>query len=295
MVFQEDRLVMAMNREGFLIALPWNTKDTALYRIADPGAWDNYTIGSLFLFEGNPAALLYRDDFFVDPVSAPPSHQVFAPLKGSAQPVGIKVPAFAPFLLSEGWELETLKEGRDGYWYYRVIQRLDRSAKPSYFRTSDLSLPGEPVSRSAFRNAALPLALDQAPPVLALVLDKVFTLNGPDRIPVAAIISPQFPYTRSFARGTSFSGAQDQLVELCGYYLPSDSGGQALAILPDGRGMIGQAQGNELNVKAITLPPLPEGFSYTGIGLSGQTLIASWEEQQDMNVGAAGLMIIRLP
>lgn len=297
MVFQEDRLIMGMNREGFLIAQPWKDESIALYRIADEVYWDNYTISSLFLFEGNPVALLYRDDFFVDPVAAPPSPRLFAPLKGTTHPVGIEVPAFAPFLPAEGWDVEALRQGRDGYWYYRGIQRARSPFKRLYFRTTDLSLPGEPVSVSAFRNSALPLSLDKAPPVLGRVLDKVFSLSGQDMVNVAFINSPEFPYTRSFARDTSFSGDQEHLMELSGYYLhKGDNDAQALVILPDGRGIFGKAQGNGevSSLEPITLPSLSEGFIYTRIGLSGKTLIAAWEEQQEVSVGAAGLMILML-
>jgi len=41
------------------------------------------------------------------------------------------------------------------------------------------------------------------------------------------------------------------------------------------------------------LPPLPEGFFYTGIGEAGDSLFASWEEQKDFNIGAAGFVVIK--
>ena len=41
------------------------------------------------------------------------------------------------------------------------------------------------------------------------------------------------------------------------------------------------------------LPPLPEGFYYTGTGRAGDSLFASWEEQADYNTGAAGFMVIK--
>lgn len=296
MLFQEDRLVMTMNREGFLLGIPWQERDIALYPIRDSGYWDDYTVGALFLFEGKPAAMLYQNDFFADPQADPPEKQFFAPQKGSTRPVELIIPAFAPFLPAEGRKLDALREGRDGSWYYRGLQNLRGSRKLLYFRTEDLSLPGKPVSLGAFRNAALPRPLNQAPLVLAGTLEKVFALTGRDRTPMAFINSPQFPAPRAFAGNTGLSGEQDALVELSGYYLPQDAGGaRALVILPDGRGIRGSDPGNGLAFEEITLPPLPEGFVYTGIGLVGTTLIASWEEQQDMNVGAAGLMILRLP
>ncbi|MDR2484910.1 MAG: hypothetical protein LBD55_05905 [Treponema sp.] len=298
MVIQEDRLIMGMNREGFLIAMPWKDGGIALYRITDAAYWGNYTIGSLFLFEGNPAALLYRNVFFVDPLADPPAPRFFTPDKGNIRPVGIGIPAFEAFHPSAGWDIEALRQGQDGYWYYRGTQRpsMESPHNSVYFRTSDLSLPGEAVSVSAFRNSALPISPDKAPPLLNRVLDKAFGLSGRNRTPVAAVISPQFPYTRYFAAAAALSSEGERLIELSGYYLNTGGGNaRALVILPDGRGMSGETQGDTSGLQAFTLPALPEGFVYTRVGSSGNTVIAAWEEQQDLNVGAAGLMILRSP
>ncbi|MDR2797606.1 MAG: hypothetical protein LBB80_04620, partial [Treponema sp.] len=146
MVIQDDRLTMAVNREGFLILLPEQDRSIGLYRIADVLYWGNYTVGSLFVFDGTPAVLLYRDDFFVEPTATPPDPQVFVPVKGSTQPVGRSVPAFGAFLPSDGWEVESLRQGQDGYWYYRGVQRSVAQLQSVYMRSSDLTLPGEAVS-----------------------------------------------------------------------------------------------------------------------------------------------------
>jgi hypothetical protein len=45
----------------------------------------------------------------------------------------------------------------------------------------------------------------------------------------------------------------------------------------------------------FTLPALPQGFVYTGVGLVGNTLIATWEEQEEFAIGAAGIMVMELP
>jgi hypothetical protein len=54
---------------------------------------------------------------------------------------------------------------------------------------------------------------------------------------------------------------------------------------------------NSVPVKTVinnpSLPPLPENFVYTGIGMVGDSLFASWEEQVDFNIGAAGFMVIK--
>jgi hypothetical protein len=43
-----------------------------------------------------------------------------------------------------------------------------------------------------------------------------------------------------------------------------------------------------------SLPPLPVGFSYTGIGTVNDSLVASWEEQEDFSIGAAGFVVIKI-
>ncbi|MDR1956665.1 MAG: hypothetical protein LBQ30_07415 [Treponema sp.] len=291
MVIQEDRLTLGVNREGFLIARPEQEQSIGIYRIADPSYWGNYTIGSLLLFEGEPAALLYRDDFFVEPSGVPPNPRVLAAVKGSTQPVSRAIPALEQFPAAEGWDVETLRQGQDGSWYYRGIQRSAVQPERVYMRTADLFLPGEAVPVSEFRNSALPEPLDQAPPVLYRVLDAALGLSGQDQVPVAAIISPEFSVTRHFAADTALTENPEQVVQLAGYYSQTSTGPQALVILPDGSGI--RSLGED-RITAFSCPPLPEGFVYTRIGPVGDALIAAWEEQQGWNGGAAGLMIIRL-
>ncbi|MDR2632632.1 MAG: hypothetical protein LBC51_03300 [Treponema sp.] len=161
-------------------------------------------------------------------------------------------------------------------------------------RSSDLTLPAETVSVGAFRNSALPDGLDHVPQVLRLALDAAFALSDRDQVPVAAIISSEFPYTRHFTAASSLSDKQEQMLELAGYYLHTSTGPQALVILPDGRGMAADSNAlKEGKARAFFCPPLPTGFVYTGIGPAGDTLIAAWEEQQSWNVGSAGLMVLR--
>jgi len=43
--------------------------------------------------------------------------------------------------------------------------------------------------------------------------------------------------------------------------------------------------------KSLSLPDLPDGFSYGGIHLLGKIFVVSWEEQLDAGIGAAGFMV----
>jgi hypothetical protein len=55
------------------------------------------------------------------------------------------------------------------------------------------------------------------------------------------------------------------------------------------------SQQERLAPESSGLPPLPEDFAYTHVVRLGDFTIASWEEQQDYNIGAAGFMVLRGP
>ena len=48
----------------------------------------------------------------------------------------------------------------------------------------------------------------------------------------------------------------------------------------------------ETDFSSFTLPALPEGFAYTGAAALGDVIAASWEEQQEASIGAAGFMVM---
>jgi hypothetical protein len=308
----EGRLVMAVNRDGFLLFEPWKggettqneeygISDIGLFRIADADFWGNYTASPLFLINKTPAVLLYRDEFFDDVPGPPPSPQVWALADGRL--LGLELGAFAPFTVAEGWEIDVLRLGPDAYWYYRSVRYKASPPELRYERTPDLSRSGEQVSLEAFRNSAMPEPVSDAPVILRHALEGTFMLSaGQKTDKTASIVSPEFLSTRQFAPG-SFAG--EDMLELSGYY--SDRQEFALVIGKDGSGMyatagfggaagssgIDAADGIELGFFA--LPALPQGFAYTHIGCLGRVVIAAWEEQETWSVGAAGFMVMDLP
>jgi hypothetical protein len=282
MLALEDTLVMAVNREGFLWILPRkdsaDVKDAvALYRAADD-SWSGYTAASPFFFEGIPAALLYRDDFFTEPAPVPPLPPVRGLIDGGVR--GLEIPALAPFSGS-GEDVDLLRQGGDGFWYYRAGQKGGAGTERRYFRTADLAVPGEASSSEAFIRALRPRPFREAPELLRRVLDRIPEIARGEQI--AEVVSPGFNGGRQF--GTDSGSGGDPLR---GYY----GGGLALIITPAGRGIYAR---EDETAGLFTLPMLPEGFVYTGIGVSGTALIAAWEEQNDLTVGAAGFLVIGLP
>ncbi|MDR2418610.1 MAG: hypothetical protein LBD79_06110 [Treponema sp.] len=291
MLLHDERLVLVVNREGFLVAqaaplaMP-QVADVALYRIADRTYWDKYTVDALFLFEGNPTALLYRDSFFIDSTVNVPDPRSFALIRGNPIPLEQEVPAFSLLPVADDWDLDSFRQGPNGAWYFRGLQQ--NLSKIQYFCAQSLNMPAEAVSLGVFMNSARPETLDAAPPVLGAALEAAFRQSD-SSMNIATIISPEFAYPRHFSSG---SDDVENLVELSGYMTDKI----AVALLPDGRGIGACIDGISIRVTPFSLSALPQGFVYTGVGPIGDSaLLVSWEEQQDLGIGAAGFMLIKMP
>jgi hypothetical protein len=304
-LIREDTLFLAVNRDGFLILSPGRTGETAdtrnrlaLYRAADPSFWGRYTIASAFLFRDLPSVLFYRDDFFADPAPEAPSPRVLAMVPGTPGPAGLEVPAFEAFSPGAGWDIENLRLGQDGLWYYRSVRKLPppgtEAPAPKYLRSADLSLPGEGISLAAFQEFSRPEFPAGAPPLLRLVLEEAFKLSGTGRSQTAAVFFAGLSGLRYFTPNAAPAGDEAGFIELSGYYRETGPGAfpGALVVRGDGRGIYGKDRGGGLETGAFFLPPLQEGFVYTGVVPLGNILVASWEEQQGFSVGAAGFMVI---
>jgi hypothetical protein len=291
-ITQEDRLIGAVNRSGFLVLMP-GEGGLLLYSVTDTPEWESYTAASFFLYREIPAVLLYRNVFFTDSQAAPPAPPVRGLVKGSRKPAGISLPALENLPAGEGWETDALRRGKDGYWYYRGVNREQERTETVYYRSRDLASPGELTSAGAFRSATEPSPLTDAPEGMGKILEAAFRLSGPGTVPVAVVSFVESGETRYFSEIPPYAGATGELTELIGYYSHTDSYG--LALWPEGKGVYGKFPGGALETGAFTLPALPEKFSYTGVGRSGSALIALWEEREDLNVGAAGFMVINAP
>ncbi|MDR1238856.1 MAG: hypothetical protein LBK27_01960 [Treponema sp.] len=313
-------LIFGVNRDGLLIFAPPNAEEPApdrgiaLYRFADAAYWGQYTLAALFPFGESMAALLYRDDFFAGPELPLPSPRIFSiwpdePESPELRPMNL--PAFDSFPAEEGWNLDTLRFGHDGRWYYRAVRKDAAAPEIVHYRTDRLTNRGEAVSPGDFQNSALPEPANTAPAPLRAVLEAAFAQSPGDGL--ATVIFPDRRSPRYFSAGgfpggkpsggatvsDSESGggtAEAGSREIAGFYREPtvERPGAALAIFPNGRGFFSVAPaGSAAAPRPLTLPALPPGFAYTSAALCGDTLIAAWEEQKDYSIGAAGFMIIR--
>jgi hypothetical protein len=318
-----EDLLFTVNRDGFYKLSPWkggtqkpadnesatnagvaanaaadekvaaNAADAgiALYRYAGGDFWRQYTAGAFFFFDGQPAALLYRDDRFLDSSAPPPDPQVWTFSADSGAASGLEIPAFAAFPASEGWNIDSLRYGGT-YWHYRAF-RQGNDPEIRMLRSVSLEQEGESVSLGVFQNSALPEPLSAAPPLLRELLAAAFgvsTLHSAGFEQQARgftqTLSPDFQQPRFFAGGNAGLSAFSRNGN-------STASALALAIFPDGKGFC--LAGGAAAPAEFSLPVLPEGFVYTWIGLVGRSLFAAWEEQEDYNIGAAGFMVIDRP
>ncbi|MDR1588175.1 MAG: hypothetical protein LBS57_12025 [Treponema sp.] len=289
----EGGLVLGVNRDGFLVLSP-DTAGTSgrvlLSRSAEPSVWENYTSASPFMLEGRPAALIYRSNFFLENNFPPPAYRIAALDKESAVPLGVSLPGTDQF--PPDWELDSFRPGADGFWYYRAAPLLEKAGKAQaeYYRTESPLRAGEKISLGAWRNSLEMERAASGPAILAAALARVET-PGIVGAKAAAVISPQFSGVRVYLDESSPGGRDGALQVVSGYYSQDPS--LALVVFPKGQGSWGKSgPDGGISLGDFSLPALPEGFSYTGAGLAGTVLAASWEEQEDSAVGAAGFMVM---
>ncbi|AEF83494.1 hypothetical protein [Leadbettera azotonutricia] len=289
MLSWEDSLVLASNREGFIILSPRFESGATLYRSSDPAYWDAYSIASFFIYEEKPSILLYRDDFFTDPA---------APLAAPALSLGwefnVPIPIDVAFLQSpiagDNWEPNALTRAADGFWYARWAQPGIERPQSRYLKASSLAEHGDQISVDAYRHAAQPGPISAAPPFVVAFFNNVprdFT-DGLGYL-ILELVSPSYGEKRLFSAGGGSSAFQDNenMSPLYGFYRESPAP-FFFAVLPDGRGI----SGGEGVVAQFELPVLPEAYVYTGVGLAGDVLVAAWEEQEGSAVGSAGFMVV---
>jgi hypothetical protein len=283
MLLWDDFLVMAVNGDGFLVLGPTENADLALYRAAHR-LWQPYTAGSFFLWDAKPAVLLYRNDFFSGPTVPPVFPQIYVLDRSSPVPLGVSVPAFENFPEGGFWEAELARLAPDGFWYFRMKEKGGLQNDTAYFRTASLSEAGEEISVGEWRNSGDPEWPRNVSLHLTHILDRAPELV-PGRISAVRVLSPDFDRPRLFSSARS----GESLVILHSYSRETPEP-LALVILGDGRGFI--SEGREPEVKPFSLPALPAGFLYTGIAVVENAIVASWEEQREAGIGAAGFMVM---
>ena len=275
-----DDLMMAVNHSGFIRLSP-RLNGIELHYISGGELWRDYTVGAFFALGEKPHVLLYRDDIFADTDVPVPSPRLLTFSPFNASPKASAVSALDAFPSEDGWNVDSLRLS-GGYWYFRAVNRESVPPQMRMFRGSDLLQTGNPISVGVFQNSARPEPLSAAPPSLGELLAVASTEGG-----LFTVASPEFQSVRRFAVGRSSQA-------FYGFYsTAAENGAFLIATDPHGEGLYVRADASP-SARRFSLPPLPEGFVYTGIGLAGDTVFAVWEEQEGHSIGAAGFMTLLL-
>jgi hypothetical protein len=292
---RDDEIMMAVNRDGFILLSLWQgapLQDASLqdgregddgiglYHISGGEYWQRYTTGAFFLLgeDRRPLALLYRDDRFIDSGQPVPAARLWTFDSQAASPYTLAMPLLDAFPPEEGWNIDALRCGADAYWYFRASRKTEAQPEIRMFRAGDFTMPGEQVSLGAFQNSAMPDPVSATPQGLGEMLGLVFSETG---YSAAVVVSPEFQSARFFA-------ADPESGVIAGFY----SGHFFLAVSAQGEAFYTET--GAASTRRFSLPSLPEGFVYTGIGMIADTVIASWEEQEGYSIGAAGFMAIKI-
>jgi hypothetical protein len=286
-VVREGLVAAGANRDGFVGIVARKDGAAAIYRANDPAVCGPYTMASVFALDGAPAALLYRDRFFVDPDAPPAVPNVVTLVAGNPRPVSVELGALAGHSGTGGWDVESIDKSANGEWHFRVVHAENGGGETAYLVAKDLQTAATPSSAAAFRKARDPRPLEQAEPVLRRALaDAAGTLSG-GNVAVATALSPGQAsveyYLLSKAAETAVAA------DVTRAWACSD-GARAYVAFSDGR--LSAAIGRDGPIVRSRLPGLPAGYAYTGLASTGGLLVAAWEEQDGWAVGAAGFVIL---
>ncbi len=291
MLIDKNRLVMTINRLGFLVFIPWDASHLGMYAVFDKTRWNQYSIASLFRHNQRPSALFYRDDFFAVNEELPlPETQTAALVKGSTQPVKAEIPSFKDFPSSKGWNIEALNRGKNGNWYFIAAQKSSGTQEKFYYQTELLDEQPKSISMGDYWLALAPESLQKAPIIVQNTVEEAVK-NRQENL--SYLIEMILPDGEQKVRYSRQSGAADSDMLSLFVYTEND---KSIAVCSDGSGAAAKkAEGESIETFPYNLPKAPENFFYTGIALSGNTVIAAWEEQQFYGVGAAGFVLLKAP
>jgi len=302
--------VAGLNRDGFLLFEEAPEGTLSLYAIEDSDRVVPFSSLALGLVPRSelglrsddpmPVLLVARDPYFVDfsdgPLPPIPEEPLVGLDLGDCSIFGARPRVFSPINMN----IEALDKGAEGNWYFKATLgspleqtgAIQSNAGPKqYFAVPRLSDEGVKIDRGTYQRALNPRPFTAMPKVIQNLMRSFTDSQRKNHYPVLQLVQPEKPMQETFAADpivqneVPLSGGESEIIKFLGF----TDGKRAVVVLPDGRGVIRQSK-----VEAFNLPPLAEGFVYTGIVMLHHWIIASWEEQESFAVGSAGFLLLPL-
>jgi hypothetical protein len=287
--------------------------DLFVYRITDGSRFTSFSALTIVLLPRSelgldqgpamPTMLIARDPYFANittdsssVVPSVPAEPLIALDLYNCSLTGVRPPAFG----SQDTNIEALNRSPDGLWYIKttrfgtsgqVIQE-EHSPSPKQYRSfSSFTHDSTSIDRGTYQTALNPQPFTNMPEIVQELMQSFTDSKRNFHFPMLQLtqkdkaIQDLYVADPGINNQTALLSGENEIIKFYGF---SDEK-RAVVILPDGRGVIRRSK-----VEAFALPPLAEGFVYTGIVMLPHWIIASWEEQESFAVGAAGFLIIPL-
>ncbi len=286
LAIRDDVLWLAVNGRGLASLLPGDPRGMTAY--FDPMLFAHRTLTTVLPSDGQLLVHLYYNAMLntvepealsprgvslllLDPRSREPGYSIVVPPIQAADP-GWEAVGFAPvspreFLVE--WK-RSGEETRFTWTWFQLAGRVQSEVTRDDFRRAMGYLPArsEAVPASVARAIAAATAAMGEPDVGASYLFPIRSQGVPLKV-------------------TRRLGGGDSMVTVPVFI----DGESAAVLLPDCRLAL-VAPGAA--VREVALPPLPDGFRYTDLARLGEWVVIPWEQVRFTDVGAAGILELRL-
>lgn len=247
----------------------------------DPSYFNGQTAAGFVLTGTHTAVHTYRNTFFAHMTTKAPdtylvryeplttAYSQLSRISNLALPAGTQCSALD--LVEERWygAFKTEKDSRVEFQYRSF------SVMPPEHDSDPAGMI--PISAAEYRQAVTPRPLSELPEEILALLSRI-----PEDISLSIKLYPSKKGTTT----TYVRGNGDQYRN--GYAL--NNGSSAAVLFSDGTFYIRQT-----TTRIFKLPALATGYRYTGFLISGNILLAAWEEQRFFETGRAGILEIMLP
>ena len=283
-VQHDGGIYLGINGYGVVLLDPASPESVPARALIDPALFGGRVLERIFTFDGRLFCHLYRNTAFdTDPPEGPPAAllEIVTGADGlSASPFPLPFQAEHP-----DWEAVELLPAAGGDWY----ASWKRSGETVEFAYVRFPFPGGrelDVTREEVVKAYGYADIRQAPIPVWELFTEIADRSGGETVVHLTVSSPDITSPDRFRAGsrTSLERGRAELRAVNLY----EAGGVYALLTADGRVLFHDTDGS---TSRLTLPSLPRGYVYTEVWTDGSSLIAGWEEQDFLYVGAAGFVV----